>query len=213
MTPEAKPAGLIQRFREELQVRHDARRTVSTNEQWLRRNLRCHRMRYPQQMGEAELLYGSGLRLMEALRLRIKNADLEQHSITVRSGKRDKDRLTVLPASLVELLKRHLHRVRSQHQDDLAAGWGAVELPHALERKYRNAAREWGWQWLFPQGRRWRNPQDNREGRHHLEPSLVQRAVRAAVQAATPSAIPVPLTFWNRALTSAQFRNYSATAK
>ena len=70
------------------------------------------------------------------------------------------------------------------HQADLAAGWGAVELPHALERKYRNAAREWAWQWLFPQCRRWRNPRQRLEGRHHLDPSLMQRAVRAAMQAA-----------------------------
>ena len=132
----------------------------------------------------AKLLYGAGLRLMEALRLRIKDVDLEQRCITVRCGKGDKDRRTVLPSSLVDPLKRHMNEVQHQHQNDLSAGWGAVELPHALERKYRNAAREWGWQWLFPQGRRWRDPRQNIEGRHHLDPSLVQRAVRAAVQAA-----------------------------
>jgi integrase len=77
-----------------------------------------------------------------------------------------------------------MKEVQHQHQTDLSAGWGAVELPHALGRKYRNAAREWGWQWLFPQGRRWRDSRQNVEGRHHLDPSLVQRAVRAAVQAA-----------------------------
>ena len=132
----------------------------------------------------AQLLYGGGLRLMEALRLRIKDVDLEQRCITVRCGKGDKDRRTVLPSSLVDPLKRHMKEVQHQHQTDLSAGWGAVELPHALERKYRNAAREWGWQWLFPQGRRWRDPRQNIEGRHHLDPSLVQRAVRAAVKAA-----------------------------
>ncbi len=132
----------------------------------------------------AQQLYGSGLRLMEALRLRIKDVDLEQRCITVRCGKGDKDRRTVLPSSLVEPLNRHLRGVRRVHQAELAAGWGAVELPHALERKYRNAAREWAWQWLFPQGRRWRDPQQGLEGRHHLDPSLVQRAVRTAVQAA-----------------------------
>ena len=81
-------------------------------------------------------------------------------------------------------MNRHLRGVRGVHQADVAAGWGAVELPHALERKYRNSAREWAWQWLFPQCRRWRNPRKRLEGRHHLDPSLVQRAVRAAVQAA-----------------------------
>jgi integron integrase len=262
MTNQARPPGLIQRYREELQVRHYARRTVSSYEQWLRRFLRFHQMRHPRQMGEAEinaflshlateqrvsastqnqalaallflyrtvlggdvgnlegvirarkrqrlpvvltvgevrgvlhhldgaealvakLLYGSGLRLMEALRLRIKDVDLDQRCITVRCGKGDKDRRTVLPSSLVEPLKGHMNEVQHQHQNDLSAGWGAVELPHALERKYRNAAREWGWQWLFPQSRRWRDPRQNIEGRHHLDPSLVQRAVRAAVQAA-----------------------------
>ena len=132
----------------------------------------------------AQLLYGSGLRLMEALRLRIKDVDLEQRCITVRCGKGDKDRRTMLPDSLVEPLQRHMQGLRGVHQADLAAGWGTVELPHALERKYRNAAREWAWQWLFPQGRRWRDPHQRLEGRHHLDPSLVQRAVRAAVQAA-----------------------------
>ena len=140
----------------------------------------------------AQLLYGGGLRLMEALRLRIKDVDLEQRCITVRSGKGDKDRRTVLPSSLVDPLKRHMQGLRRVQplrgsrrlQADLAAGWGSVELPHALERKYRNAAREWSWQWLFPQGRRWRDPRKNIEGRHHLDPSLVQRAVRAAVLAA-----------------------------
>jgi integrase len=77
-----------------------------------------------------------------------------------------------------------MQAVRGVHQADLAAGWGTVELPHALERKYQNAAREWPWQWLFPQGRRWRDPHQRLEGRHHLDPSLVQRAVRAAVRAA-----------------------------
>jgi integrase len=90
----------------------------------------------------------------------------------------------VLPPSLVDPLKWHMKEVQRQHQAGLAPGWGAVELPHALERKYRNAAREWSWQWLYPLGRRWRDPRKNIEGRHHLDPSLVQRAVRAAVQAA-----------------------------
>ena len=206
----ARPPGLIQRYREELQARHYARRTVKTYEQWLRRFLRFHQLRHPREMGSAEvnaflthlavegqvsastqnqalvaqLLYGGGLRLMEALRLRIKDVDLEQRCITVRCGKGDKDRRTVLPSSLVDPLKRHMKEVQHQHQTDLSAGWGAVELPHALKRKYRNAPREWGWQWMFPQGRRWRDPRQNIEGRHHLDPSLVQRAVRSAVQAA-----------------------------
>ena len=121
---------------------------------------------------------------MAALRLRIQDVDLEQRCIMVRRGKNDKDRRTVLTSSQVEPLQRPLQGVRRVHQGDLAAGWGAVELPHALERKDRNAAREWIWQWLFPPIRRWRDPGRHSEGRHHLDPSLVQRAVRAAVQAA-----------------------------
>ena len=246
MTCQNRPPGLIQRYREELQVRHYARRTVSSYEHWLRRFLRFHQMRHPREMGEAEInaflshlateeqvsastqnqalaallfLYRTVLggdvgnldgvirarrrrRLpvvltvsevravlvqmdgAEALRLRIMDVDLEMCCITVHCGKGNKDRRTVLPSSLVEPLKRHLQDVRRVHQADLEAGWGAVELPHALERKYRNAAREWSWQWLFPQGRRWRNPRQKLEGRHHIDPSLVQRAVRAAVLAA-----------------------------
>ena len=81
-------------------------------------------------------------------------------------------------------IQQALDKVRTVHNRDLINGWGAVQLPYALARKYRNTAREWGWQWLFPQGRRWRDPRQNIEGRHHLDPSLVQRAVRAAVKAA-----------------------------
>ena len=95
----------------------------------------------------SQMLYGSGLRLMEALRLRIKDVDLQQRCITVHSGKGDKDRRTVLPTRLVEPLKQHLQAVKRLHQSDLAVGWGAVELPHALDRKYPNAPKEWSWQW------------------------------------------------------------------
>ena len=223
MPPIAQPPGLIQRYRELLQTRHYARRTVKAYEQWLRRFLRFHRMRHPREMGSGEvnaflthlaveeqvsastqnqalaallflyrdlleqelelegvvrartrqrvpvvlseaavravrerldgevalvvgLLYGSGLRLMEALRLRVKDLDLQRREITVRDGKGGKDRLTVLPQSLVPALQEHLLRVRSLHQSDLAAGWGRVLMPYALERKYPNANREWAWQ-------------------------------------------------------------------
>jgi integron integrase len=129
----------------------------------------------------ARLLYGSGLRLLEALRLRVKDVDFEKRLVTVRSGKGDKDRRTMLPQTLVEPLRHHLRDVRRLHQMDLAAGWGRVELPHALARKYPNAASEWGWQWLFPQHRRWHDPRSKLEGRHHLDPTLVQKAVRRAV--------------------------------
>ena len=111
----------------------------------------------------ARMLYGSGLGLLEALRLRVKDVDFEKRLVTVRSGKGDKDRRTMLPQTLVEPLRHHLRDVRRLHQMDLAAGWGRVELPHALARKYPNAASEWGWQWLFPQHRRWPDPRSKLE--------------------------------------------------
>ena len=268
MTPEAKPPGLIQRYRELLQARHYARRTVKTYEQWLRRFLRFHQLRHPREMGSAEVnaflthlaveakvsastqnqalsallflyrellerdldlegvirarrrvrlpvvmsvaevravlerldgvealvagvLYGGGLRLMEALRLRVHDLDLQRLQITVRDGKGGKDRRTMLPARLVAGLKAHLEAVRSLHRQDLAEGYGRVRLPHALDRKYPHAPVEWGWQWVFPQQHRWRNPETGEQGRHHLDPTLIQKAVRRAVLA---SAIITPAT-------------------
>jgi integron integrase len=261
MAAATKPPGLIQCYRELLQTRHYARRTVKTYEQWLRRFLRFHGMRHPREMGSTEvnaflshlavneqvsastqnqalaallflyrnllereleldgvvrartrqrlpvvlseaevravrqqlegepalvvgLLYGSGLRLMEALRLRVKDLDVERRELTVRDGKGGKDRLTLLPQSLVPALQEHLLQVRSIHRNDLNAGWGRVLMPYALERKYPNASREWGWQWVFPQQKRWRDPETGHQGRHHLDPSVVQKAVKRAVAAA-----------------------------
>jgi integron integrase len=261
MTTPNRPAGLIQRYREELQVRHYARRTVTTYEQWLRRFLRFHGLRHPREMGSTEvnaflshlavdlqvspstqnqalaallflyrelldrdlvldgvvrartrrrlpvvltqqevravlqrlegaealvagLLYGSGLRLMEALRLRVHDLDFSRQELTVRDGKGGKDRRTLLPRGVAEQLRSHLQDVRRIHQRDLADGWGRVQLPHALARKYPNAPVEWGWQWVFPQHSRWCNPDTGEQGRHHLDPSLIQKAVRQAVLAA-----------------------------
>jgi integron integrase len=241
----ARPPGLIQRYREELQARHYARRTVETYEQWLRRFLRFHRLRHPREMGSAEVnaflthlalsallflyrellerdldlegvvrarrkrrlpvvltpgevravlgrmdgvealvsevLYGSGLRLMEALRLRVKDLDFERRELTVRDGKGSKDRRTMLPLGVAERLREQLRKVRQLHEKDLAEGFGSVELPGALRRKYRNADKQWNWQWVFPQHQRWRNDQTGEQGRHHLDPSLVQKAIRCAV--------------------------------
>ena len=127
------------------------------------------------------LLYGAGLRLLECLELRVKDLDFARHELTVRDGKGAKDRVTVLPQALQRSLKDHLEGVRAVHQRDLAEGWGRVVLPQALDRKYVNAAREWGWQWVFPQERRWRDRETGFEGRHHMDESLIQRAVREAV--------------------------------
>jgi integron integrase len=258
MASELRPPGLIQRYREELQTRHYARRTVNTYEQWLRRFLRFHRMRHPRTMGSAEvnaflshlavglqvsastqnqalaallflfrellemdleldgvvrartrrrlpvvlsegevkavrqrleaepalvvgLLYGSGLRLMEALRLRVKDLDVERRELTVRDGKGGKDRRTLLPESLIPGLQEHLLKVRRLHQEDLSAGWGRVLMPYALARKYPNAEREWAWQWVFPQQTRWHDGASGAQGRHHMDPSVVQKAVKRAV--------------------------------
>jgi integron integrase len=261
MSADAKPPGLIQRYREELQARHYARRTVQTYEQWLRRFLRYHDRRHPRQMGSEEvnaflthlavdrqvspstqnqalsallflyrelldrdlaldgvvrararrrlpvvlspeevravlqrlegaealvagLLYGSGLRLMEALRLRVQDLDFSRHELMVRDGKGGKDRRTMLPMRLADQLRSHLLRVQEIHHKDLADGWGRVVLPYALAQKYPSAPVEWGWQWVFPQVSRWRHPNRAEEGRHHLDPSLIQKAVRRAVLAA-----------------------------
>jgi integron integrase len=255
-----RPPGLIQRYREELEARHYAKRTVESYEQWLRRFLRFHSMRHPREMGSeevnaflthlavegnvsastqnqalaallflyrellerdldlerlvrarqkrrlpvvltpgevravlermdgvealvSEVLYGSGLRLMEALRLRVKDLDFERRELTVRDGKGGKDRRTMLPIGVGERLRMHLRHVRRLYEKDLAEGYGRVQLPGALQRKYRSADREWNWQWVFPQHKRWRN-ETGEQGRHHLDPSLVQKAIRHAVIAA-----------------------------
>ncbi len=274
----ARPPGLIQRYREELQARHYARRTVKTYEQWLRRFLRFHQLRHPREMGSeevnaflthlavegqvsastqnqalaallflyrvllerdldlegvvrarqkrrlpvvltpgevravlermdgvealvSEVLYGSGLRLMEALRLRVQDLDFERRELTVRDGKGSKDRRTMLPLGVGERLRVQLQKVRRLHEKDLAEGYGSVQLPGALRRKYRNADKQWNWQWVFPQHQRWRNDKTGEQGRHHLDPSLVQKAIRRAVIEAKIS----------KAATSHSFRHSFAT--
>ena len=132
----------------------------------------------------ASLLYGSGLRLMECVRLRVKDLDFAYRQITVRDGKGQKDRVTMLPQSLSEPLQQHLEKVKALHEQDLAAGFGEVYLPFALERKYINAGREWGWQYVFPASNRSIDPRSGRERRHHLDEKSLQRAVKQAVREA-----------------------------
>ncbi len=132
----------------------------------------------------ASIMYGAGLRLMECLRLRVQDIDFSRNEILVRDGKGAKDRVTMLPASLKVPLLEHLKRVKNIHERDLADGWGRVLLPDAIDRKYPNAPREWRWQWVFPQEKRWKNPKTGEEGRHHVDESLVQKAVRQAVTSA-----------------------------
>lgn len=128
----------------------------------------------------ASLLYGTGMRLMEALRLRVKDVDFDRREITVRDGKGGKDRHTMLPRALVEPLRREVERAATLHSADLAAGFGAVWLPHALARKYPNAPRELGWQYVFPAPRRSRDPRDGIERRHHFDDALLSRALKRA---------------------------------
>jgi integron integrase len=132
----------------------------------------------------ASLLYGAGLRVIECLRLRVKDVDLEYRQILVRDGKGEKDRVTVLPDALVEPLRAHLVRVRAIHALDLREGYGEVHLPYALGRKYPRAGREWCWQYVFPSKNRSVDPDDGVIRRHHLDETVPQRAVKEAARAA-----------------------------
>lgn len=129
----------------------------------------------------ATVMYGCGLRLSECLRLRVQDIDFGANEVLVRNGKGGKDRVTMLPESLKGPLRDQLRRAKVVHQHDLAAGWGRVVMPGALDRKYPNAAAEWRWQWVFPQERRWKNMRTGEQGRHHMHATVLQRAVKEAV--------------------------------
>jgi len=117
----------------------------------------------------ASLMYGAGLRLMECLRLRVQDIDFSRNEILVRDGKGAKDRITMLPELLKKPLQDHLRQVKAIHEKDLAEGWGRVQMPYALDRKYPNAPADWRWQWVFPQENRWKNTKTTEEGRHHMD--------------------------------------------
>jgi integron integrase len=131
-----------------------------------------------------KLLYGSGLRIMEALRLRVKDVDLGMKQITVRDGKGAEDRVSTFAESLKPLLENHLQKVKVLHEQDLAAGYGAVYLPCALERKYPNANRDWGWQWVYPARDLSTDPRTGVVRRHHVDPGVVNKAIKAAARRA-----------------------------
>jgi integron integrase len=130
------------------------------------------------------LLYGSGLRLLECLTLRVKDVDLERGEIRVRRGKGGKDRVTMVPEAVKGPLTRHLERVRAMHGRDLLVGAGRVAVPGALRDKYPNVTAEWAWQWVFPARRQYCDPRTGERRRHHLHESAVQKAVKAAVRRA-----------------------------
>ena len=132
----------------------------------------------------ATLLYGSGLRLLEALRLRVKDVEFSRGEIVVRDGKGQKDRVTMLPRTLVAPLQEHLQKVADLHQQDLAEGFGRANLPFALARKYPNAAADWAWQFVFPSGNRSVDPRSKGIFRHHVHEKTIQRAMRDAVRGA-----------------------------
>lgn len=167
----------------------------------------------------AGLLYGSGLRLLEGLRLRVKDVDFSAGTVHVRAGMGAKDRITLLPTRAAAPLELHLEHVRHLHERDLAAGFGTVELPHAFARKHPGAARSWNWQYVFPGSRRGIDPRSGEVRRHHLAESVVQKAVARQYErpasrsgrAATPSDIRSPLICWRTDTTSAPCRNCSGT--
>ncbi|HXG17457.1 MAG TPA: integron integrase [Methylomirabilota bacterium] len=132
----------------------------------------------------AKLLYGSGLRIIEAVRLRVKDIDYQMKQLTVRAGKGDKDRVTTFPASLTPLLQNHLAGVKTLHQQDLTQGHGEVYLPHALARKYPHAAKEWGWQYVFPARNLSVDPRSGIIRRHHVDPSVINKAIKVAARRA-----------------------------
>jgi integron integrase len=128
----------------------------------------------------AFLIYGSGLRLMECCRLRVKDIDFSRGEIVVRAGKGNKDRHTTLPSAICDPLIQHLRRVKSQHEADLKAGLGRISLPNALNRKYPNAGKEWAWQWVFPATSHFTDRETGEQRRHHLHESVLQRAFKEA---------------------------------
>jgi len=132
----------------------------------------------------ASMLYGTGMRLMDCIRLRVKDIDFAYNQIVVRDGKGQKDRVVPLPQRLVEPLQQHLGTVKRLHQADLAQGYGVVYMPHALARKYPQAPTEWGWQYVFPSARLAVDPRSGAIRRHHVHENGLQKAVKHAVQAA-----------------------------
>lgn len=143
----------------------------------------------------ASILYGTGMRILEALRLRVQDVDFKRREILIRDAKGHKDRVTMLPVTLAASLQAHLLKVRELHTEDLAQGYGAVYLPNALERKYPNAAKEWIWQYVFPTAKLSVDPRSGVTRRHHIQEQSIQRAVKQAVRDANIQKAATPHTF------------------
>lgn len=143
----------------------------------------------------ASLLYGTGMRIMECLRLRVQDIDFKRSEILIRDGKGFKDRVTMLPASLSTPLQAHLVKVKALYEDDLRRGFGSVYLPYALERKYPNAAKDWIWQYVFPAAKISTDPRTQAVRRHHLQEQAIQRAVKQAARDANLNKAATPHTF------------------
>jgi len=160
-------------------------------------------------------LYGSGMRLLECLTLRVKDVDLERGEIRIRRGKGGVDRVTVLPEAVRPSLAAHLGRVRARHGEDLAAGGGRVAMPGALDRKLPKVAAEWAWQWVFPAARTYRDRVTGERRRQHLHPSAMQRAMVVAVRrwgwgsgpVVTRCGTALPPISWSPAMTSGRCRS------
>lgn len=129
-----------------------------------------------------KILYGSGLRVMEAVRLRVQDIDYKRKQISVRSGKGAKDRYTTFPASIIPLLDNHMAKVKLMHEEDLGQGYGSVYLPYALARKYPNAEKEYNWQYVFPSRKLSKDPRSGKIRRHHVDPSVVNKAIKVAAR-------------------------------
>jgi integron integrase len=130
----------------------------------------------------AKIMYGSGLRISEAIRLRVQDIDYNMKTVIVRSGKGGKDRITTFPISIIPLLRNHLTKVKTIHKKDLGQGYGEVYMPYALARKYSNAAKEWGWQYVFPARTLSVDPRSSITRRHHIDPSVINKAIKAAAR-------------------------------
>jgi len=213
VSPSRSSPRLLALLRRAIRVRHYSRRTEDSYVSWVRRFVRFCGMRHPLELAEREverfltslaveggvsastqnqalaalvaaLLYGSGLRLLEGLQLRVKDLDFARREIVVRGGKGDRDRRTMLPEVLISPLLRHLAGVRDAHDRDVARGGGRAELPEGIDRKFPSASAEWVWQWVFPARREHVGASGRERRRHHLHETVVQRAFRAALQRA-----------------------------